>query len=89
MEKYFCIYKGTIMCYNCFAISSGFQYRDFGILCVCMIERDVSILISNTEPNMTETDINFSESFIYRIKKKEYYKYSSAKTIEKSSKVMR
>lgn len=50
-----------------------------------IITKAMSVSISKEGQNMTETDINYSESFIYQIGKKVYHKFEAKTKISKSS----
>ena len=50
-----------------------------------IITKAMFVSISKEGQSMTETDINYSESFIYQIGKKVYHKFEAKTKISKSS----
>ena len=50
-----------------------------------IITKAMFVSISKEGQNMTETDINYSESFIYQFGKKVYHKFEAKTKISKSS----
>ena len=48
-----------------------------------IITKAMFVSISKEGQNMTETDINYSESFIYQIEKKVYHKFKDKIRLEK------
>lgn len=66
-----CCERGRVSENPIMIIGTNFQFNNF------IIAYNRIISISKQGQNMTETDINYSESFIYQIAKKVYHKFKA------------